>query len=65
MEKRVRHFLLYEHVQIFRYGSTLTNKYCKMGVREGTLLRSRFVKACIHEFDIRLMRTVLLMLHVR
>ena len=38
----------------------LTNKYCKTGVRERTSLRSRFAKACM--LELRLMRTVLLML---
>ena len=62
IEKRVRHFLLYEHLQIFLYGNTLTNKYCKTEVLERTLLRTRFVKACMHMSY--LTRTVLLMLHV-
>ena len=44
IEKRVKLFLLYEHVQIFWYGSTLTSK-CKTGVPERTLQRTRFVKA--------------------
>ena len=43
IEKHVRHFLLYDHLQIFWYGNTLTNKYCKTGVLEHTLLRTRFV----------------------
>ena len=33
-----------EHLKNFYYGSTLTNKYCKTGVHEHTLLRSWFVK---------------------
>ena len=60
-EKHVRHLLLYDHLQIFWYGNTLTNKYCKTGVLERTLLRTRFVKACMHVSY--LTRTVLLMLH--
>ena len=39
-------FFLNEQVQIFWYERTLTNRYCKTGVRERTLLRSCFVKAC-------------------
>ena len=62
-EKRVRHFMLYEHLQIFCDGNTLTNKYCKTGVLERTFLRTRFVMACMHVSY--LTRTVLLMLHVR
>ena len=46
IKKRVRYLLVYQHVQIFWYGSTLRNKYCKTWVRERTLLRSWFVKAC-------------------
>ena len=45
IEKRVRH-LLHEYVQIFRYGSSLMKKYSKTGVRESTLLKSRFAKIC-------------------
>ena len=63
IEKRVSHFLLHEHVQIFWNGSTLTNKYCKMGVRECPLLRSRFVMACVHVSCF--MKTVLWIVHVR
>ena len=61
-EKRVRHFLLYEQLQIFWYGNTLTNKYCKTGTFERTLLRARLVEACMHVSY--LTRTVLLILHV-
>ena len=63
IEKRVKHFLLNEHIKIFWYERTLTNKYCKTGIRERTLLKSRFVKPCMHVPC--LMRTVLLMLHVQ
>ena len=48
IEKRVKHFLLNEHIKIFWYERTLTNKYCKTGIRERTLLKSRFVKPCMH-----------------
>ena len=61
-KKSVRHFLLYEHLQIFWHGNTLTNKYCKTGVLEHTLLRTWFVSDCMYVSY--LTRTVLLMLHV-
>ena len=32
IEEGVRHFLLYEHLEIFSYGNTLTNKYYNTGV---------------------------------
>ena len=35
-----KYFLLDGQVQIFQYGSTLTSKYCKTGVRERTLLKN-------------------------
>ena len=41
---QVRYLLLNEHVQICWYGSTLTNKYCKTGVRESKLPRYWFGK---------------------
>ena len=41
-EKHAKHFLLYEHLKIY------INKDCKTGVRECTLLRSTFFKACMH-----------------
>ena len=63
IEKGIRYFLLYEHLQIFWYGNTLTNKYCKTGLLERILLRTRFVKAYMHVSY--LTRTVLLMLHLR
>ena len=63
IEKRVKHFLLNEHIKIFWYERTLTNKCCITRIRERTLLKSRFVKACMHVSC--LMRTVLLMLHVQ
>ena len=40
----------------------LTDKYCKTGVRERTLLRSRFIKVCMHVSY--LMRTVLLLKNI-
>ena len=40
----------------------LTDKYCKTGVRECTLLRSRFIKVCMHVSY--LMRTVLLLKNI-
>ena len=61
-KKCVRYFLLYEHVQIFWNRSMLTDKYCKTGVRERTLLRSRFIKVCMHVSC--LMRTVLLLKNI-
>ena len=65
IEKHVRHFLLYE--QIYEPTNVLirkyVNKYCKTGVPERTLLRTGFVKACMHVSY--LTRTILLMLHVR
>ena len=63
IEKRVKHFLLNEHIKMFWYERTLTNKCCITRIRERTLLKSRFVKACMHVSC--LMRTVLLMLHVQ
>ena len=45
IEKDVRHFPRYEHIQILWYGSTLTNNCCKTGLPERTLLKCRFVNA--------------------
>ena len=44
-KKHVRFFLLHQHLQIFWYGSKLTNKYCKPWVGEYNLLRGWFAKA--------------------
>ena len=45
-EEYKQHFLSAKSANIFYYGSTLTNKYCKTGVRERLLLlRNQFIKA--------------------
>ena len=44
-KKHVRYFLLNQHVPIFWYESMLTNKFCKTGECERTLLRGLFLKA--------------------
>ena len=52
IEKDVRHFPRYEHIQILWYGSTLTNNCCKTGLPERTLLKCRFVNAWLCMFHV-------------
>ena len=45
--QRVRYFLLYQHLQIFLFGSTFVWKYFETRLCEHTLLRSWYVKAWV------------------
>ena len=43
IEKRVKHFLLHQHVHKFCYGNTLTNKYCKTGGPEKLICQGLYL----------------------